>query len=615
MKPRPLPSRLHLDAVRPYAPPPGDRVGELRLDANENTVGAPRYVIDALREGLTPHALATYPVYDAWQRDVSAAWGVPGERILQCSGGDEGIKAIFECFLMPGTAVVLPEPGFEMFEIWARLYGATIRRVPFVRGEHTWRVDEAAWRAALGTDADGVRPGMVCITSPNNPTGTLWPRDLIEETLERVDAPVIIDETYAEFADQRLIPLAARHDHAFLVRTFSKVHGLAGLRVGVLLAHPALIDALRCVTNPYNVNRAAVIASRAVLAHPDAVQAHVDAVIAGRDEFVAGCATLGLPTGPAHANFLLVDVSPRTDDIPGLVAALRAEGVRIKDVSRRPTLEGCVRVAMGPSAQMRRVLAALRVHLGARPLVDTLLLDIDGTLVDVRGSYVQATIETANTLLGQATGADPQPPVDRATVEAFKARGGLNNDWDATVAILAARGLDVDRDRDVVPVFQRAYLGGGGDAPEPGQGLIAAEPWLLTPATEAALGAFSQVGVVTGRPGGEARFVLDRHPGVAERSSVLVAMEDTEQGKPSPQPLLAALDAVGAPASRAVYVGDSVDDMRAAVSAGCAAVGVLGPGRAWGDGTPERLCAAGAGYVFADINQAIAWLAGPEAAP
>ena len=230
--------------------------------------------------------------------------------------------------------------------------------------------------------------------------------------------------------------------------------------------------------------------------------------------------------------------------------------------------------------------------------IDTVLLDMDGTLVDVRFSYRRAIVQTARQLLTEH-GADDATVqrVDADLVDTFKRRGGLNNDWDCTLAICRELGVKPGRD-EVISTFQQRYRGTRYD------GLIANERWLLSDAGAEALTRFAGLGVVTGRPKAEADWTLRRH---AEDLAVeLVAMEDTVEDKPHPEPLLRGLRQTGG--ESAAYIGDSVDDMAAARAAGMFAIGVLVPGQDWHSGWPERLHEAGADVVFEHVNAAIAWL-------
>jgi HAD superfamily phosphatase len=215
-----------------------------------------------------------------------------------------------------------------------------------------------------------------------------------------------------------------------------------------------------------------------------------------------------------------------------------------------------------------------------------LLFDMDGVLVDVSGSYRQAIRETVRRFSGSGIS-------DRA-VRAYKSRGGLNNDWDLTLAALRDRGVFAGRD-EVVAVFQEYYTGANFD------GLIRNETWMLDADVLTELSADYRVGIVTGRPEAETLFTLRRFRALSSFSAI-VTMDDVPpgQGKPDPGGLRLALSRIGT--ADGYYVGDSVDDMRAARAGGLVPIGVAR--RSDGShGTGTLLLAAGASRIVTDINR------------
>ncbi len=210
-----------------------------------------------------------------------------------------------------------------------------------------------------------------------------------------------------------------------------------------------------------------------------------------------------------------------------------------------------------------------------------LLFDCDGVLVDVSESYRRAVQETARRF-----GAGE---IDAAAIRAYKERGGLNNDWDLTLTALRERGIAADR-RDVVKAFQEIYLGRDFD------GLIRNEVWLCREGLLSGLAGKYALGIVTGRPAPETRFTLE-HFGADGFFPVVVTQDDLaeDRGKPDPLGILTALARLGS--VEGYYVGDTVDDMRAALGAGLVPIGVAPE-----DGGPGLL-KAGAARIIRDINR------------
>jgi HAD superfamily phosphatase len=322
-----------------------------------------------------------------------------------------------------------------------------------------------------------------------------------------------------------------------------------------------------------------------------------------------GLEALGLSVGARDANFLLVHVGDRHT---ALCRKLEADGILIRDRhGRHPALDGCVRIGIGSAGQVARTLAAVRKALCAPPVLDALIFDLDGTLVDVRASCRRAIVHTVTTLLaaarlrgsalkGRELGLDDGSVVDGSVVDAYKARGGLNNDWDCAAAILADHGVAADYD-SIVATHQAAYRGDDWD------GFIADEPWLLAPAEQARISAALPLALVTGRPTAEAHFTLAR-PDCRLAFATVVGMDDVAVGKPDPAGIVMACAALGVAPACVAYIGDAVDDMRAAKAAGAFAIGVLAPGNGHASGWPERLALAGADVICNDVGEVLRWL-------
>lgn len=215
-----------------------------------------------------------------------------------------------------------------------------------------------------------------------------------------------------------------------------------------------------------------------------------------------------------------------------------------------------------------------------------LLFDMDGVLVDVSRSYREAIKATVRHFSGSR--------IDDDEIQGYKDRGGLNNDWDLTLAALEERGVSPGR-REVVDVFQSLYRGGAFD------GLIRHESWRLEQAVLENLACEFRLGIVTGRPADEAHFTLRRF-GVAAFFPVMITMDDVppDMGKPNPLGIRLALARLGGQGD-GYYAGDSVDDMKAALSAGLIPLGIVPAGA--GSGQQSALLAHGAWRILTDINR------------
>jgi histidinol-phosphate aminotransferase len=364
-EPEALPWTRHLrptlDAVSVYDLPPADPA-HARMHANECTEPRPPEVMAALGEVVRGIELGRYP--DTSGRRLRAVLGrrhgCDPDRVVLGNGSDEVIGLLLQALSSPGSApgvVVTPIPSFFMYGHIARVLGMEVREVLL-------REDLELPDAPLDPSLDDALEGAsVCfLARPNNPTGSLWSAERIRRLVaEHPDVVFVVDEAYAAYAP----PGSSLWDPAgpsnqVHMSTLSKV-GLAALRVGYCIAHPALASAMNKVRHPYNVSATSLAIAETVLERFGAVQ---DAMIAraleGRARLRSLLAELpGAQVLPSASNLVLVRLRGE-DEAPRLAAHLAARGVLVKDVSRMPRLQRCLRVSLGSPAELDRLAEALR---------------------------------------------------------------------------------------------------------------------------------------------------------------------------------------------------------------------------------------------------------------
>jgi histidinol-phosphate aminotransferase len=344
---------------------PAPPAGSLRLHYNENTAGCSPAVLDALR-AITREELATYPDYTAITARTARWLGVDADWVQLTNGLDEGLEAVTKFGAWHADAghaarrhqFIVPEPAFEMFDAFAQVARAELVRV----------APEPGFRFPLTALLEAVTPStrVIYLIDPNNPTGLPLPPGVAETIAAAVpQALVFVDEAYADFHGQSLVgPALDRHRNLVVGRTFAKGHGLAGLRIGALVAHPDTIERLGQMVPPFNVNICAVRALQAALDD----QAYLDWTVAQARASKAlvyeACAKWGLTYWPSEANFVLVKLGDRA----GTVAdGLRSRGIIVRDKSAAPGCAGCLRITSGIVEHTARTLAALEEILASRP--------------------------------------------------------------------------------------------------------------------------------------------------------------------------------------------------------------------------------------------------------
>lgn len=334
--------------MAPYSPPTGGRRGKLRLDFNENTVGCSPRVIEFLRRSLQPDGLAVYPEYTEARPALAAFFGVPPDQLLLSNGTDEAIQVIVNTYVDAGDDVLLLRPSYAMYRFYCEVAGAAIRELDYRPGDLAFPLEELLAAIRPSTKA-------ILIANPNNPTGTGIGLAAIERILAAApQAAVLIDEAYFEFCGVTALPLLSRAPNLFVSRTFSKVYGLAAMRLGCVFSQAANVAYLHKAQSPYSVNALAAAAAAEAVRDTGYIRDYVAEVLASRELLYRGFERLGIPYFRSQANFVLFQAGARAIEIRD---KLRERSVLVRD--RSYELEGCVRVTAGTRAQTEQFLAAL----------------------------------------------------------------------------------------------------------------------------------------------------------------------------------------------------------------------------------------------------------------
>jgi histidinol-phosphate aminotransferase len=426
---------------------------DLRLDGNQGRAPSAAF---AQRLCADADVLRRYPLDRTLERALAARHGVAAERIVVGAGADDVLDRLCRAVLEPGRAAVVPVPTFEMLPRYVALAGAEIVTVPW---------NEGPWPRERVLAAIGPATALVAIVSPNNPTGLLATADDVRAVLAAAPhAVVLVDAAYAEFGGEDLTAVALPHEHAVVVRTFSKAFGLAGLRVGYAIASAAVAGWMRATGSPFTAGAVARAAAVARLADERGeVAEHVRVVVAERERLAMLLRGLGRRPLPSGGNF----VYTRGADPQWVRDALSSLGIAV-----RAFADG-VRITV-PADE--RAFARLTAALTAALAPQALLLDLDGVLADVDGRTPLAALADVQALaarlpLGVVTGCprrlaesvlqrhgfapfvralvaaeDAPPKPDPAPVRLALQRLGVEHAWflgDNPGDMLAARGAGV----------------------------------------------------------------------------------------------------------------------------------------------------------------------------
>jgi len=322
----------------------------VKLASNENPLGPSPRALEALRAAV--ESVHLYPDGHAFalRERLAAKLGVSTEQIVLGNGSNEVLELVGHAWLRPGVDVVVSRYCFAVYPLVTQLFGARLITVPDRNHAH----DLPAMRAALTPQTR-----VVFIANPNNPTGTCATPDELRQFVASVppDVLIVLDEAYIEYLDQPadfLPEIRSGRPNLLLVRTFSKIYGLAGLRIGYGIGHPDLVAALEKVREPFNVNRAAQAAALAALDD----EAHVEQTRAlnraGLRQLAEGCTALGLNYVPSAANFLLV----RVGDAQAVFESMLRQGVIVRPMGAYELPEW-IRISVGRPEENERCLRAL----------------------------------------------------------------------------------------------------------------------------------------------------------------------------------------------------------------------------------------------------------------
>lgn len=344
-----LPVRKAILNRRTYEAPAEGRADKVRLDFNENTSGCSPAARRALAK-LRPKQIAMYPEYREPTIRLARHFRVRPEELLLTNGGDDALRVFFDTFVEPGTSILICEPTFPMYRYYAEIAGA---RVTALRYGQDMGFPLGEVIAALQR-----KPRVLFVANPNNPTGT----QLSEKELRRIfeaatHTVVVLDEAYAEFSNFTAVPRIRRYPQLFVARTFSKVAGLAALRLGAVIACRESLSHLRRAMPPFPVNLAALVAAEAAIEDRASMQRYVREVKRLRDWFASELQRLGLRTFPSAGNFLLASFGPRGS---AFFRRLARRGILVRE---RPDIDrGFARITIGTATEMQRLLRLIRKH-------------------------------------------------------------------------------------------------------------------------------------------------------------------------------------------------------------------------------------------------------------
>lgn len=334
-----------LDAYQPGEQPlPGSSV--VKLNTNENCYPPSPAVLQVLRD-FDGELLRRYPdpMAGAVRSAASKVYGVPEDWIMAANGSDESLALIVRAFIEPGRKVAYPEPTYSLYPTLTLMQDGEVVEVPY---------DEDYNLPVKGLIAAGATVTFVC--TPNNPSGTVAPVKDLERLASGLKGILVVDEAYTDFADENALGLVEKYDNVIVLRTLSKGYSLAGLRLGLAVARPELLDGLIKIKDSYNVDALTCKIGAAAIQDQVWKNANVEKIRSSRARLAKELAGTGFNVWPSQSNFLLA--RPPRGNAEEIYLALKGQGILVR-YWKRPRLEDKMRITVGTEGENAILMEAL----------------------------------------------------------------------------------------------------------------------------------------------------------------------------------------------------------------------------------------------------------------
>lgn len=322
-----------------------ERGSVLRLDMNENPKGLPGKFFDAVAAKITPEYLAKYPEKDRLMELLAEHNGLFRENISVTAGSDEAMRLIFQCFGEAGKKLLTVTPTFEMYDVYAKMFGMRHETVEY---QEDFTVAPQDILKSIDEET-----GIVILLNPNSPIGSVYDekaaRTIIEKTAS-MGAIAVVDEAYHYFYRPTYMHLIKEYDNLLVLRTFSKLFSMAGLRIGYVAGEKRLIEYIEKAESTFNVNTVAVLFAEEAIQNKELIEELARVEREGRLWLTEQLQNAGYRTLSLEGNYVLF--YPKRDS-GDLIARLKKKNIWVRDYGRG-VLKGWIRVSTGERGCMER---------------------------------------------------------------------------------------------------------------------------------------------------------------------------------------------------------------------------------------------------------------------
>ncbi len=310
-----------------------NRENYITLDLNENNFKKKINI-----ENINFNDFAKYPDYKIYRKKFASFYGeIPENNFIFTNGADEGIKLIFESLLNKNDSILIPSPFFSMYEILGNTYSLNLIEIIY-RKDFSFPFNEIK----KTIEKRETKFELIIITNPNNPTGTLIGKNKIEEIIKLTDKPILIDQTYMDFSEEDCLSLLKKYSNLIIINSFSKLYGLAGLRLGMLFTSNKLLKKIKRFRLPYNVNSAALDIAYNLLKKKDYKKRMLKNYKREKKYLYRNFEKLNINFFKTQTNFVLIKVKkPNT-----FIQFMKKNGVLVKNI-KKEGFKNIIRVTVG----------------------------------------------------------------------------------------------------------------------------------------------------------------------------------------------------------------------------------------------------------------------------
>lgn len=324
----------------------------IKMDANESPFNLPSSAMEEILRGLKNIDFNYYPDPDCGdlKKAISDYCGIGTNHIAVGNGSDELLHLLINLFIDAGDGVLIPVPTFEMYKIYVQIAGGVLHEFLLNSEDFSFNVEDFI------NKVKEINPKMIILCNPNNPTGGVIPQEYIEKILQNFNGAVLIDEAYFEFFGFSSLYLVKNYPNLIILRTCSKAMGLAGLRVGYVIANPGIIDCINRIRSPYNVNVLSQYIATYILKNTDLIFDRIAYIKEQRELMQNTLKEIpNLKVFESFSNFILLKIQ----NVEDVYQRLLQEGFLVR-IFKSDLLKDCIRVTVSTSENNILFLKTLR---------------------------------------------------------------------------------------------------------------------------------------------------------------------------------------------------------------------------------------------------------------